>query len=156
MVLNVAAMKELPVYGDGMQVRDWLHVEDHCEGLLVILDKGAAGETYCIGGNNEQANIDIVRQICDIVDARLGRPPGTGRTLIRHVEDRLGHDRRYAINAKKMRDQLGWTPKRRFEDALGENVDWYLSHESWIDSIRSGEYLTYYDEQYGSRLDASR
>lgn len=153
MILNAAASKDLPVYGDGMQVRDWLHVDDHCEALLAILAAGVAGETYCIGGDNEQPNINIVETICDIVDRRLGRSPGTGQKLIRYVEDRPGHDRRYAIDASKIKDRLGWSPKREFTEALGEVVDWYLNQGDWIDSIRSGEYMKFYEEQYRSRLE---
>ena len=152
MILNVAENRDLPVYGDGMQIRDWLHVEDHCEALLTVLDKGRLGETYCIGGNNEQANINIVHLICDLVENRLGLSRGTSRNLIRHVEDRLGHDRRYAIDARKIEQELGWSPRFNFEAALTEVVDWYLEQKDWISSIRTGEYLKFYEKQYGQRL----
>ncbi len=153
MILNAVEEKPLPVYGDGMQVRDWLHVQDHCEALRLVLKKGAPGETYCIGGANEQPNLNIVHLVCDLVDARLSRAPNTSRALIRHVTDRLGHDRRYAIDIAKIRRELGWTPRFAFEAALGDTVDWYLSNRAWIESIRSGEYLRFYEEQYSRRLE---
>lgn len=155
MILNAVAGKELPVYGDGLQIRDWLHVQDHCEALYALLDRGLAGATYCIGGNNELANLRIVETLCDLVDARLKRPDGTARRLIRHVEDRPGHDRRYAIDAGKMRRELGWEPRQEFNAALAAVVDWYLAHESWVTSIRSGEYLQFYEQQYARRLQAT-
>lgn len=156
MILNAIQGTELPVYGDGMQIRDWLHVRDHCEALRLVLDRGIVGETYCIGGNNEQPNLRIVETVCDLVDQRLGRPSGTARKLIRHVEDRPGHDRRYAINAHKMRREFGWQPRFDFASALGEVVDWYLANEPWIDAIRSGEYLRFYEQQYAQRLRGAR
>ena len=155
-ILNAVESKEIPVYGDGQQVRDWLHVQDHCEALLLVLERGTLGETYCIGGNNEQPNLHIVHEICDLVDDRLRRPRGTSRALVRHVADRPGHDRRYAIDATKISRDLCWTPRVDFTVALGEVVDWYLSHKNWIDSIRSGEYRRYYDQQYGGRLEEQR
>jgi len=129
MILNAIEGVELPVYGDGMQVRDWLHVQDHCEALRMVLDQGVIGQTYCIGGHNEQPNLHIVQTVCDLVDQRLGRQAGTARKLIRHVEERPGHDRRYSINAGKMRSQLGWAPRFDFTRALGEAVDWFLAHD---------------------------
>ena len=152
MILNAVEGRELPIYGDGRQVRDWLHVEDHCEALLAIIRKGEIGHTYCVGGNHEQANIDIVQQICEVVDARLEREPGTAQRLIRHVEDRPGHDRRYAIDASKLSEDLGWAPKRNLYSELPEIVDWYLTHMDWVDNIRSGAYTAFYEEQYGERL----
>lgn len=154
-ILNALAGKELPVYGDGLQIRDWLHVQDHCEALCAVLERGVAGETYCIGGNNQQANLSVVEKICDLVDARLGRPGGTARLLIRHVKDRPGHDRRYAIDAGRMRRDLGWSPRRQFDAALADVVDWYLANERWVDTIRSGEYLRFYEQQYAQRLQAT-
>ena len=153
MILNAVEEKDLPVYGDGRQIRDWLHVQDHCEALRAVLERGSVGQTYCIGGNNEQPNIAIVEQVCDLVDDRLGRPQGTGRALIRYVQDRPGHDRRYAIDAGKIERELGWKPRFEFGDGLGEIVDWYLSHRDWVEAIRSGEYLRYYKEQYAHRLE---
>ena len=152
MILNAAEGRELPVYGDGRQIRDWLHVEDHCEALLAVLERGRAGETYAIGGGNEQANIDIVHRICQAVDDHLGRAAGTAAALIRHVTDRPGHDRRYAIDAAKAHRELDWRPRKAFDTALSELVAWYLEHTDWVSQIRSGEYLHYYDTQYGERL----
>ena len=155
MILNAVEGKQLPVYGDGLQVRDWLHVRDHCEALRVILERGIAGETYCIGGNNEQPNIRIVETICDLVDQRVGRPEGTARRLVRHVEDRPGHDRRYAIDANKLKSELGWSPRFEFQTALSDVVDWYLSHDLWVATIRSGEYLGFYAQQYAHRIEGA-
>jgi dTDP-glucose 4,6-dehydratase len=156
MIMNCVQSKPLPVYGDGLQIRDWLHVEDHCEALLTILDKGNVGETYCIGGNNERTNLDIVHLICDIADERLGRESGTSRELIRHVEDRLGHDRRYAIDTAKIERELGWSPRHNFNDTLPAVVDWYLDHLEWIGDIQSGAYRAYYETQYAERIRGAR
>jgi dTDP-glucose 4,6-dehydratase len=152
MILSAAEERNLPVYGDGMQIRDWLHVVDHCEAVRLVLEKGRVGETYCIGGDNELANITIVERICDLIDERTGRQPGASRRLIRHVEDRPGHDRRYAIDAGKIRAELGWRPRLAFESALADVVDWYLENRAWVETIRSGEYLRFYEDQYGGRL----
>ena len=152
MILNAAACEQLPVYGDGMQVRDWLHVQDHCEALQIVLDRGVVGETYCVGGDNQQPNLRIVETICDLVDQRLSRPRGTARALLRHVVDRPGHDRRYAIDAGKLRREFGWAPRFEFHSALGDVVDWYLAHGEWIQAIRSGDYLRFYEQQYAQRL----
>ncbi len=144
MIINALEDKSLPVYGDGKQIRDWLHVEDHCDALDTVLMKGRAGEVYNIGGNNEQYNIDIVKMILE----RLKKPD----SLIKHVTDRPGHDRRYAIDASKIEKELGWTPKHKFPNALHETIAWYLDNRSWWERIRSGGYREYYDQQYGSRL----
>ncbi len=152
MILNALDERPLPVYGDGRQVRDWLHVEDHCRALLTLLERGRPGETYVIGGDCERANIDIVRQVCTEVDALLGRAPGTSAGLIRHVTDRPGHDRRYAMNAARLRQELGWQPRHRIEAALPGLVRWYHEHRAWAESIRSGAYREYYERQYGDRL----
>jgi dTDP-glucose 4,6-dehydratase len=154
MILNAMEGKELPVYGDGRQIRDWLHVDDHCSALEVVLGRGVAGETYCIGGGEQLANLDLVRAVCDLVDARLERASGSARSLIRHVDDRPGHDRRYAVNSTKIRRELGWTPQRALLQCLPDVVDWYLTQREWVDSIRSGEYARFYREQYGHRLRA--
>ena len=119
----------------------------------MVFEHGTLGETYCIGGNNEQPNLHIVHAVCDLVDTRLGRAPGASRELLRHVTDRLGHDRRYAVDTSKINRDLGWRARFNFEAALGEMVDWYLSHEEWVDAIRSGEYRRFYDQQYGERLE---
>lgn len=144
MIINALEDKPLPVYGDGRQVRDWLHVEDHAAAIDAVLEKGRAGQIYNIGGNNEQYNIDIVKMILE----RLGKP----ESLIRHVTDRPGHDRRYAIDATKILRELGWAPKHRFPDALHQTIAWYLENREWWERIRSGAYRDYYLEQYGSRL----
>ncbi|MBI5552778.1 MAG: dTDP-glucose 4,6-dehydratase [Desulfobacterales bacterium] len=151
MILNIVEEKELPVYGDGRNVRDWLYVIDHCEALATVLEKGVPGETYNIGGGAERANIDVVHQLCDLLDERLGRGPDrSSRSLIRHVSDRPGHDRRYAIDAGKIQRELGWRPRFAFEQALAATVDWYLAHGPWVDSVRSGEYRKWIDLNYGA------
>jgi len=151
MIVNAMDGKELPVYGDGLQRRDWLHVEDHCRALLLLLNRGRPGETYVVGGGCERANIDVVRTVCGEVDRALGRVSGTSEALIRHVTDRPGHDRRYAMNPARLQSELGWAPRHQLETALPGLVHWYREHRSWADSIRSGEYLRYYEEQYGAR-----
>lgn len=151
MILNAFEGRELPVYGDGLQVRDWLHVEDHCRALLLMLDKGEPGRTYVVGGDCERANIDIVRRICAEVDRLLGRSPGTADRQIRHVTDRPGHDRRYAMNAAVLRRELGWRPRYSLESALPEVVRWYRENGAWTDRIRTGAYADYYRRQYGTR-----
>ncbi len=136
----------LPMYGDGMQVRDWLHVLDHCKGIDVVLHRGRTGEAYNIGGENEQHNIDVIR----LMLRQLGKP----ESLIRAVRDREGHDRRYALDTAKLR-ALGWAPRRDFEAAIGETVEWYRQNAWWWRQIKSGEYLEYYKQQYGERLAAA-
>ncbi|HXG38085.1 MAG TPA: dTDP-glucose 4,6-dehydratase [Bacteroidota bacterium] len=140
MIVNALSDKPLPVYGDGMNVRDWLHVEDHCAALDLVLQKGRIGEVYNIGGNNEWHNIDIVRLILKL----LNKPEG----LITFVKDRPGHDRRYAIDASKIMRETGWSPRRTFEEGLRETVEWYLTHQSWWKRVMTGEYLEYYKKQY--------
>ncbi len=143
MIANAVRDLPLPVYGDGMNVRDWIHVEDHCRGLLAAFEGGADGEVYNFGASSERHNIDIVRQVLGLV----GKP----QSLVRYVKDRPGHDRRYAIDARKAQEKLGWAPRRRFEDALAETVRWYVEHRGWWERIISGEYLEYYEKQYGTR-----
>ena len=155
MVLNALEGRELPLYGDGLQVRDWLHVQDHCDALLAVIERGTPGRTYCIGGNDERTNMSVVETICDSVDAELGRQPGTARGLLRHVADRPAHDRRYAIDCSRLQRELGWAPRRKFDSALPEVVRWYLAHRQWVDAIRSGEYLRFYEQQYQQRLQAT-
>jgi dTDP-glucose 4,6-dehydratase len=149
MMMNILEEKPLPVYGNGLNVRDWLFVLDHCEAILQVFEKGIPGESYNIGGNSEYKNIDIVHLLCDIMDRRLGRSGSRG--LIRFVEDRPGHDLRYAIDATKIKSELGWSPAYRFGEALDMTVDWYLSHLNWVKSVQSGEYRSWVDRNYGSR-----
>jgi dTDP-glucose 4,6-dehydratase len=142
MIANASEDKELPVYGDGRNVRDWLYVRDHCEALLAVLERGRAGELYNIGGGTEEENLTLVRRIL----AELGKPD----SLIRFVRDRPGHDRRYAIDASKIRRELGWSPRFTFAAALSLTIQWYRSHALWLQRVRSGAYREYYRAQYGS------
>ena len=142
MIANASEDKELPVYGDGRNVRDWLYVQDHCEAILRVLEAGEAGEVYNIGGHNEYPNLEIVRLIL----AGVGKP----ESLITFVKDRPGHDQRYAIDAAKIRDELGWTPRFTFEEALPLTIEWYQTHPQWLQRLRSGAYRDYYRLQYGS------
>ncbi|MEY3241430.1 MAG: hypothetical protein RIR11_2869 [Bacteroidota bacterium] len=148
MISNIKNGKALPVYGDGQYTRDWLWVEDHAHAIDTILHNGRAGETYNIGGNNEWKNIDLVHKLCDIMDELLGRTAGTSRSLITFVKDRPGHDRRYAIDASKLCDELGWQPTIQFEEGFRQTAIWYLEHEEWLKNVTSGAYLDYYAEQY--------
>jgi dTDP-glucose 4,6-dehydratase len=143
MIANALRDLPLPVYGDGLNVRDWIHVEDHARALLAAFETGADGETYNFGASSERHNIQIVEQVLEL----LGKP----RSLIKYVKDRPGHDRRYAIDASKAKAKLGWAPRRRFEDALAATVRWYVDHRTWWERIISGEYLKYYERQYGKR-----
>ncbi len=143
MVINALNDEPLPVYGDGLNVRDWLFVEDHCRAIELILQKGRIGEVYNVGGHNEWRNIDVVK----LVLAKLGKL----ESLIRYVEDRKGHDRRYAIDPGKIRDELGWLPETGFEDGLGRTLRWYLDNRLWWEDIVSGEYREYYVKMYGGR-----
>jgi dTDP-glucose 4,6-dehydratase len=148
---NILHQKPLPIYGDGKYARDWLWVKDHAAAIDVIFHKGQNGETYNIGGNNEWKNIDLVEKICDILDEKLGKPQGTARKLITFVKDRPGHDRRYAIDASKLRDELGWTPSITFEEGFRMTIDWYLNNPEWIKNVTSGAYQKYYEKQYDNR-----
>jgi dTDP-glucose 4,6-dehydratase len=141
MIANAVRDRPLPVYGDGMNVRDWIHVEDHGRGLLAALEKGQDGEVYNFGASSERHNIDIVKQVLKLV----GKP----ESLIQYVKDRLGHDRRYAIDSSKAQEKLGWAPRHRFEEALAATVRWYVENRPWWERIISGEYLKYYEKQYG-------
>jgi len=139
MILNAIDERPLPIYGDGGNVRDWLHVEDHCAGILLVLAKGRAGEKYNIGGGNERTNLEIVDRICALVDDM--RPAAQSRTRLKtFVADRPGHDRRYAIDAAKIRRELGWTPRHTFESGLRETVRWYLDHRDWCEQVQAGRY----------------
>ncbi len=148
MISNIKNRKALPVYGDGQYTRDWLWVEDHARAIDTILHNGRAGETYNIGGNNEWKNIDLVHKLCDIMDELLGRAAGTSRSLITFVKDRPGHDRRYAIDASKLCDELGWQPTIQFEEGFRQTAIWYLEHEEWLENVTSGSYQAYYAAQY--------
>lgn len=149
MILNAIEGRALPVYGDGQQVRDWLHVSDHCRAIRAVIENGEIGRTYLVGGENPRANLDVVRRICHAVDAELARAPGTSEKLIRHVRDRPGHDRRYALDSSLLRMTLGWRPIEEFETALPSLVRWYLQHKEWTDAVRTGAYRQYYERQYG-------
>jgi len=143
-VTNAMEDKPLPLYGDGLQVRDWIHVEDNCRGIMLALEEGKPGEIYNIGGNSERTNIDMAKMILDI----LGKPHG----LIKHVKDRLGHDRRYALDSKKIERELGFERDYTFEEGLEQTVKWYIENKKWWESIKTGEYLKYYESMYGERL----
>lgn len=142
-ITNAVAYEPLPVYGDGLYVRDWIHVRDHCRAIDLVLHKGEVGEVYNIGASEERTNLDITRCILK----ELNRDPG----LIRHVKDRPGHDRRYAIKSEKIRKTLGWEPEYSFEKGMKQTIQWYLEHESWWNTIKSGEYRSYYQRMYGDR-----
>lgn len=143
MIINALHDKPLPVYGDGLNVRDWLYVEDHCRAIDLILHKGTVGEVYNVGGHNEMKNIDIVKLIC----RTLGKP----ESLIQFVTDRKGHDRRYAIDPTKIHRELGWLPETKFADGIQKTIQWYVTHEDWWQPIVSGEYMAYYEKMYGNR-----
>ncbi|HBA88757.1 MAG TPA: dTDP-glucose 4,6-dehydratase [Geobacter sp.] len=151
MIHNIMKRRPLPVYGDGLNVRDWLHVKDHSAAIERVLKLGKPGEIFNIGGNNEWKNIDIVNLVCDLLDQRLGRSPGENRGLITFVKDRAGHDRRYAIDASKLKRELGWEPAYTFEVGIAETIDWYLAHQEWVEEVVSGSYREYYERQYGER-----
>ena len=146
---NICHNKPLPIYGKGENIRDWLHVHDHARAIDAVFHRGKDGESYNIGGINEWKNIDVVRLLIRLVDEQLGRAPGSSEALITYVADRAGHDLRYAIDASKLRDELGWTPSYTFETGLRDTVAWYLSHPEWVQSVTSGAYADYYAEMYG-------
>lgn len=153
MILNALNGKPLPVYGDGKNVRDWLYVGDHCSGIRAALAKGRPGETYNIGGNSEKTNLEVVHAVCAILDEL--HPAGAPHAkLITYVKDRPGHDQRYAINAEKIRRELGWEPQERFEKGLRKTVEWYLSNSEWIQNVVSGEYRKWVDLNYSDRRSA--
>jgi len=145
---NIINNKPLPIYGKGENVRDWLFVEDHARAIDVIYHKGKIGETYNIGGHNEWTNIDLIRELCKQMDLKLGKPEGTSEQLITYVKDRAGHDLRYAIDATKLKDELGWLPSLQFEEGLGKTIDWYLDNRDWLEDVVNGHYKEYYAEQY--------
>ncbi|HMQ06329.1 MAG TPA: dTDP-glucose 4,6-dehydratase [Saprospiraceae bacterium] len=143
--------KSLPVYGKGENIRDWLYVEDHAEAIDLVLHKGVAGETYNIGGHNEWTNIALVKTLCNLMDIKLQREPGSSSSLITYVKDRPGHDLRYAIDATKIKKELGWTPRHQFEEGLSKTIDWYLENKGWMQNVTSGQYLEYFSRMYQNR-----
>lgn len=149
MILNAFADRPLPVYGDGSNVRDWLYVEDHCEALWQVAEKGVPGETYCIGGGYDVPNLQIVKLIAEIVAQRRGLPAGALDGLIRFVEDRPGHDFRYAIDSSKIRREIGWQPRALFREGLERTIDWYANNSAWVESVQSGEYREWMRTHYG-------
>ncbi len=151
MINNILNEKPLPIYGNGLNIRDWLWVEDHASAIDAVFHKGKIGESYNIGGLNEWTNIDLVMFLCQLMDQKLGRPEGSATKLITYIKDRAGHDQRYAIDASKISDELGWTPSINFEDGLSKTIDWYLANKEWIDKVTSGSYQNYYDQQYNNR-----
>ena len=155
MIVNALAGKPLPVYGDGMQVRDWLYVKDHCSAIRRVLEAGRLGETYNVGGWNEQPNIAIVHTLCALLDELRPRADGASyATQITHVKDRPGHDRRYAIDARKIERELGWKPAETFESGIRKTVQWYLDHPQWVEHVQSGAYRQWVQAQYGTPVAA--
>ena len=149
---NIINNKPLPVYGKGINVRDWLYVEDHASAIDTIFHNGKIGETYNIGGHNEWRNIDLIKLLIKLTDEKLGRPEGSSDSLITYVTDRAGHDLRYAIDASKLKDELGWVPSLQFEEGLSKTIDWYLENKEWLNNVISGDYQKYYENQYGSAI----
>lgn len=148
---NILHNKPLPVYGKGINVRDWLYVEDHAKAIDLIFHNGKSGETYNIGGNNEWKNIDLIQKLIEITDELLHRPIGSSHSLITFVTDRAGHDLRYAIDASKIRQELGWKPSIQFDEGFRQTVQWYLENENWLKNVTSGNYQKYYEEMYANR-----
>jgi dTDP-glucose 4,6-dehydratase len=147
MIHNALNHKELPVYGDGKHVRDWLYVEDHCKAIDLVFEKGKSGEVYNIGGHNEKENIEIVKLIITYLQEKT-KDKEINEGLIKHVKDRLGHDRRYAIDPTKIKDELGWEPEARFEDGIKKTIDWYLENQEWMKKVITGEYMEFYEKNY--------
>ena len=150
---NALNGKDLPVYGDGKNVRDWLYVVDHCTAILKVLEQGRVGETYNVGGNSEKQNIEVVQTICDVLDEQVGLLPDSKvrRSLIKFVKDRAGHDRRYAIDATKIKQELGWEPSVTFEDGIRTTIEWYLNNDAWMAGVLDGSYQDYYAGMYENR-----
>ncbi len=146
---NALDEKPLPIYGDGRQIRDWLYVEDHCDAIRSVLANGRVGETYNVGGESEMTNLDVVSIVCEILDRLKPRDKGKYFDLVTYVTDRPGHDRRYAVDISKIKSELGWTPAESFETGIEKTVRWYLDHQTWIEHIKSGEYLSWVEKQYG-------
>jgi len=148
-ILNALNGKDLPIYGDGQQIRDWLYVVDHCKGITTVLEKGVVGETYNIGGWNEKANVEVVHTLCDLLDELKPREDGKSyREQITFVKDRPGHDRRYAIDATKISKELGWKPEETFKTGIRKTVQWYLDNQDWVDNVQSGEYQNWLTKNY--------
>ena len=147
MIHNALNHKELPVYGDGKHVRDWLYVEDHCKAIDLVFEKGKSGEVYNIGGHNEKENIEIVKLIINYLQEKT-KDKEINESLIKHVKDRLGHDRRYAIDPTKIKNELGWEPETRFEDGIKKTIDWYLENQEWMKKVITGEYMEFYEKNY--------
>jgi dTDP-glucose 4,6-dehydratase len=151
MIVHALAGKPLPVYGDGLQVRDWLYVKDHCSAICRVLQAGRVGQVYNVGGWNEKANIEIVHTVCDLLDEMRPRPDGASyRRQITHVTDRPGHDRRYAIDASRLHEELGWKPAETFDSGIRKTVRWYLDHPGWVERVQSGAYRDWVQTQYGA------
>jgi dTDP-glucose 4,6-dehydratase len=148
---NIIHRKPLPVYGDGLYTRDWLYVKDHACAIDVVFHQGRTHDTYNIGGFNEWRNIDLVKLLCHLMDKKLGRAEGESEQLITYVKDRPGHDRRYAIDASKINQELGWSPSVTFEEGLAETIDWYFENTEWLEHVTSGAYQQYYENQYGKQ-----
>lgn len=148
---NIQQNKAIPIYGKGENIRDWLWVEDHARAIDVIFHQAKTGTTYNIGGHNEWTNIDLIKALCKVMDKKLGRPEGESAKLITYVTDRAGHDLRYAIDASKLKNDLGWEPSLQFEEGLEKTVDWYLANQEWLNNVTSGNYQHYYQEQYQNR-----
>jgi dTDP-glucose 4,6-dehydratase len=151
MIQNIINMKPLPVYGKGENIRDWLWVEDHASAIETIFFNGTYGESYNVGGLNEWKNIDLVHFLCQLMDKKLNRTEGTSASLITYVKDRSGHDMRYAIDASKLENELGWKPSIKFEEGLEKTVDWYLENTEWVKEVTSGDYQKYYESMYSNR-----
>jgi dTDP-glucose 4,6-dehydratase len=148
---NIKNNKALPVYGKGLNIRDWLWVEDHARAIDVIYHNGENGDTYNIGGHNEWTNIDLIKLLCKIMDKKLGRAEGESEKLISYVKDRAGHDMRYAIDSTKLQNELGWVPSLQFEEGLEKTIDWYLENTEWLENVTSGAYQSYYEQMYKDR-----
>ena len=151
MIINALEGRPLPVYGRGENVRDWLYVEDHCDAIWTVIQKGRRGETYNIGGNNEWKNIDIVHKICEVLAEETQKDVAALKKLITFVKDRPGHDLRYAIDSTKIRKELGWRPQETFETGLRKTVRWYLDNQSWVNSVKTGEYQQWLKQNYEQR-----
>ena len=151
-IYNIINNKPLPIYGKGENTRDWLYVEDHVRAIDTIFHNGKIGETYNVGGHNEWTNINLVKELCRQMDEKLGREKGESEKLITYVKDRAGHDLRYAIDATKLKNELGWMPSLQFEEGISKTIDWYLANNEWLNHVTSGGYQRYYDEMYGKKI----